>query len=254
MIDRAGVLAKLNDYLEEKISKTEVYEWALMLALSKEYEDIAVQDPLIQKTVLAMIDINHADIKKIPPRKSLEYLKHCLEGSEEFLEVTLPAQAASEETQNPKYQFLKKAFRPRDVPKGVLVILRIYVIVFCLCSIAIHSVSILNPGFLRLGESTPSSAAIVRESFPHLIYAFFLLIPPVWIARGIWFYLSFPILTFGMLYYWYISFSFAMKFALSAIFILVVLPFSAIPATLALVLLFIYREKSKGMRENNQFF
>ena len=252
MIDRSSVLAKLKDYLEAKTPKNEIYEWALATALSKEYEKIAQEDTLIQRTILALLDINHVNQKKIPLREVFEYYRRCLEGEEEFAVENIPMQLTADAGGlGILWLWLKDI---SQTPKGILVVLRIYVIIFGLSSVTIHLDSIRNPVFLRTGDIVPTQNEVFQQSLPHLIYAFLILLPPSLLARRMLFYFSFPFLTFGMLYYWYISFRFAIKLALNPIFVLVILPFTALPATLALVSLFMYREKSKTLFAQETFF
>src|SRR5436190_6210572 len=81
LINRQIVLEKLNSFLANKISQQEVYEWALLAAVSSES---AAGDPLLSATLKAMIEVNYGD----PARsgtKNLEYYAQCLAGQAEFV-------------------------------------------------------------------------------------------------------------------------------------------------------------------------
>lgn len=143
---------------------------------------------------------------------------------------------------------LKKVEEKKKTFNIYLAIFRVYVVIFALCSLGIQISSLVKPVFLKFGEVTPSRLDIFKEVWPHLIYAVFALLSPRLMARKILFYFSFPILTYGMLYYGYISVSIITRFSLNMIFLLAILPFSALPPAAALFLLILHREdmRQKG--------
>lgn len=242
MINREILLEKLTGYLDGTISKEEAYGWALGIAVSAEFERVAKEDALIGRAVRDLIDINHADLAAVPGRKAFEYYQKCLLGKMEFKLKGIDVQKL-EAFDNPEQVVVKK--KRKNNIKQVLIICRVYIVIFCLCSLVMHGISVVKPDFLRFEDSIPSRAETIKESLPHLLYAFVVLLPVGFTAKGLLFFVTFPVLVVGMFYYWYISVALVTKLSLNIIFAFVLLPFSAIPATLALVMLVMRRNSIK---------
>ena len=249
MIDRKTILEKLAEYLNNKISQEEIYKWALAVAVSEEYDELAGKDLLIRKTIQALIDIHHDDLKLIPTRKALEYYRRCLVGEEKFepledkkdlkrLNIPDFPQEQPQRVKTPKPKKPKQGGG-----KEFYIAFRIYTIIFSISSLTIHIISIIKPDLFSFDEEIPTRMEVVTRSLPHLLYAFFVLVPMWLTARGVLYYLSFLVLTLGMLYYWYLSAVIVMNYSLHLIFILAILPFCAFPATLALYLLMVNRDR-----------
>ena len=248
-INREIVLGKLNAYLGNTLSKEALYEWALSVAVSGEYQVLAGSDPLVHSAVNAMIEIKHKDPAKFSTAKTLEYYRRCLAGELAFNSTELPLDGVGHKTdgsQNvaiPKIQkpvtpqTLIQSFQEWKYFKDAILSARLYVLVFAVCSFVVQVSSIISPGFMQIGLRVPSRWEALADAFPHLIYAYFVLLPPQRLFRGKMFLIALPIFIVGMMYYWKLSFLMVTKLSLDWVFILAILPFSAIPATLALLLL-----------------
>lgn len=83
-ITREKTLEHLKNYLEGKISKEDIYEWALKIVISKEYPFL--QDELLSETIQALFELHHygEEERFDPTIEELEYYKNCLEGKIEF--------------------------------------------------------------------------------------------------------------------------------------------------------------------------
>jgi hypothetical protein len=251
-LTRETVLAKLTGYLDKEISKSAIYEWALFVAVSKEYEQLAPQDPLIATAVQALIDINHDDLKKIPTNKALEYYRRCLKDEIEFIpleerrdidKLVIQDQqpAAPAITVPPETSLVNALLKKQDYTR-LLIAMRVYVIVFAVCSLGIHIYSFINPEFMQMARDFTSRFNSVKESLPHVLYALLVLLPPRFLARDTLYIVSLALLIVGFFYYWYIAITIVDKLALHPLLILIILPFSALPATLTLILLWAYRQ------------
>ena len=239
MLTRAIILEKLTGYLNQRLSKQAIYEWALFVAVSHEFEKIAAEDLLIGKTIQALIDINHDDLKNIPTHKMLEYYRRCLAGELTF--EPLEYMRNLERMDLSKEQFAadeeKKVEKRHEERKQIRLMVRIYVVLFAFCSLVIHLFSILQPNFLRFAETIPTRLENLWDSLPHVLYAIIILLPMRLTARGNFFYITFFVSLWGLFLYWYLPFIIVSKLAINMIFILALLPFSAIPASLAVWLL-----------------
>lgn len=85
-VTREKTLEMLHDYLEGKISKEIVHQWALKIVVSNEFDKLRVEDELLSETVHALFDLHHegGDEKFNPTIEELEYYKNCLEGKIKF--------------------------------------------------------------------------------------------------------------------------------------------------------------------------
>ena len=247
MLNRQVVLEKLERFLKREISKADVHTWALGQAVSRDFENVAKTDPLIKNTVLSLIDISHDDLKRIPSMRALEYYRLCLKGQMVFdpvhanLESIIVPQWSEEKLPKTRARIGVEI----RAQAQYLVLLKAYVLIFGLCALALQVISVLNPQFLHLIKETPTRAEAFKSAWPHIIYAILILLPRNWLARGAVFYFTFLALAAGMAYYWYISVVIVLKLSLHVLFILAFLPFSAIPATLALLLLKLHRDGLK---------
>lgn len=82
MITREEVIFKLEDYLKGKVSKAEIFSWALKIVTSPEYNNLDKKDKLLSNTIHVLFDLHHGDseIEFDPSREELIYYKECLEG------------------------------------------------------------------------------------------------------------------------------------------------------------------------------
>ncbi len=244
IVNRETILRELSAYLNNELSKQEVYEWALSVAVTDHFQELARGDVLIRRTIQAMIDINHDDLKFIPTRKALEYYRRCLVGEEKFVPLEI-----NKDLKNLNIPDDPDIVNRKKKPK-YFIFFRIYIIIFSICSLTIHIASMIDPAFFNLDQTSPTRLAVIKESFPHVFYALFVLIPVRYLVRWVLFYPSFVFLSLGMLYYWYISFQMVLKLSLNMVFIFMILPLTAIPATLALFLLMMGREEFKENRKS----
>src|SRR5689334_13417923 len=97
MIDRNTLAGKIEEFLSAKVTKDQIYEWALLTAMSEGYEQISRQDPLINYSMQAILNLNRHDQKDIDHETKLKYFHECLIGNR----VYNPAEAQALETRKP---------------------------------------------------------------------------------------------------------------------------------------------------------
>ena len=261
-ITRQIILEKLTAYLSNKISKQEVYEWALAVAVSGKLESTP-SDSLLRTAVKAMIEMNHSDLARVPTRKALEYYRRCLAGELEFIpleahkelhKLDIP-EVAEEVNRGDTLRNLElgsrtvslfQAFQEWEHRMDAILTARLYVIIFAICSVAVQISSLLSPGFMQIGLLVPSRWDALLEAFPHLVYAYIILLPPRKLVPTKMFILALPFLVMGVVFYWTIAGMLIAKLSLPWIALIVFLPFSAIPAALALALVVIEKWGKMG--------
>jgi hypothetical protein len=252
LINRDIALQKLNAHLSQGLSREELYEWALGLAVSEDYQSLSQSDPLLRATLDAMMKFNRKDPAKSSPPGALEYYRRCLAGEAEFVPGALAgapkaSKPADGETSSadpsfpqPKSLTFKESieqFREWKYSRDVFLVARLYVVVFAVCCFVVQVSSVINPGFMQIGLWVPSRGQALLAAIPHLFYAYLVLLPPRRLIQGKMYLPSLLAFILGAAYYWRMSFLIVTQLSLNWIFLLVMLPFSAIPATLALILL-----------------
>ncbi len=257
MLNRKIIFDKITALQENKITPEDMYGWVLSIVVTPEYETSTQEDPLIHASLQDLMNITQASNKRRPPEELLEYYRRCLSGQEEYDEaqaLTLSTKAyakskgVEQEGGDPGSSNISLNFKSsyKKSKRGFGLVLRAYIYLFALCIIGIHLASILNPELLfYYEEAGETNKYIMTEAIPHVTYAFILLVPFHWLVRNPWLFFSLPAMIFGTFYYWRISLELIMKLSLHQFFILIVLPFGAIPATLALVLLLIEWKQSR---------
>ena len=245
LINREIVLKELSAYLNHQISKQEIYEWALLVASAPNFEDLAPKDPLVKAAVNAMIEMNHTGLAHVPTRKAMEYYRRCLSGELEF--IPLESHRGLDKlniSDIPEDRVLAVLSNQLPLPKlkewkylkGTILTARLYVIIFAVCSVVVQISFIVSPGFMQIGLFIPSRWQALVDAFPHLVYAYLVLLPPERFVPTRMFVVAVPLLILGVVFYWTISWVIVAKLSLPWILFLVLLPFSAIPAILALLL------------------
>jgi len=229
-IDRETAISRLKGFLTGEVTKEEIYHWALGKAMSNDFEELSRTDPLLHEALEAMMDVNHEDAQFIPSREDLEYYQRCLAGAEEF--VTRRTQVQKQQNIFPKHKFLS----------DLDLVFRVYVLVFAVCIIIVHLIGVLLPSFLQ-ARIPPSRLEIFSDSLPHFIYAIILLVPVRILVRDNFFFVFLFVMGFGAYYYFYISLNLIAKLSVHFLVVLVILPYGALPAALAVYLLFKERIK-----------
>jgi len=242
-INREIIIEKIKDLLDNRVSQDKVYEWILAIMVTEEYESAVQNDQLLKDSAQALIDINHEGAKNIPTREDLKYLKDCLEGKTIY---------ESLESRNTKKALRRKKAVHRKYRRDFFITLKIYVVLFALCSIAVNLYGIFNPEFLIIGMTSPTRLDAIGNALPHLIYASFLLFPLKLLARSKWYYGSVIVMTVGAAYYWYIAAKIAIQLSSNFLMVVVVSPFSGVPASLAVVLIIEVRKQLKKVNSNNK--
>lgn len=250
LITRDIVLEKLNAYLGNTISKEDLYEWALLVSLSEDNQGIINADPLLRAALKAMMEAKHKDSAKFAVTKTIEYYRRCLSGEVEFSssavndlspDMKTPAgagEAAALVIQKVlTFPELVQVFKGWRYFKDTLLTARLYVLVFAVCSFAVQISSIINPGFMQIGLLVPTHWQALIEALPHLLYSYLIMLPSRRLIPRKIFLIALPVFILGAAFYWKMSFFILAKLSLNGIFIFAILPFSAIPATLALLLL-----------------
>jgi hypothetical protein len=252
MITRQLVLEKISAYLNHQLSQQELYEWWLGLAVAGDLEQTLESDPLLKNAFNAIMEINRQNVAKVPTRKALEYYRRCLAGEMEFIPLEshrelhklnipdIPEEIGVQGAQGSHGSFQKRNIRERVEDwkyfQDAILTARLYVIIFAICSLVVQIFSLINPGFLRIGLLVPTHWQAFADAFPHIVYAYVVLLPPKKLITTRMFLLAFPLLMLGLVFYWTIACAIITKLDLPWVALVVISPFSVIPAALALAL------------------
>jgi hypothetical protein len=112
----------------------------------------------------------------------------------------------------------------------------------------IHLLSIISPDLAFFNITDRAGQSFWRETIPQVTYAFILLVPFRWLVRSPRMFLALPAMIYGVYYYWAVSFDLINKLAENPLLVPIILPFGAVPATLALLLLLMEWKHSRGGR------
>ncbi len=252
VIRREEVLEKLSQHLREEIAPDDVYAWTLAVIVDPEYEKISIQDSLINVTVKALLDANNKNADIVPTRKLLEYYRQCLAGEAEYHpdHINECLEAVDEKGFLTQEQIARIKKEKVEKTKRIVVgfvfgIAALYVFVFGLSLLAFRLYSIIRPEFVAQEGFILTRMEVTRHVLPHILYALLILLPRGFIARGWLFYFAFLGMIAGMGYHLVTAVRPVLENALPLVYVLVALPFRALPAMLAVVLLLIKRQKIK---------
>ncbi len=240
-VERKLIIDKLMGFVVGEISKAEIYEWALFVVVSRDYEELVKDNKLTQEIFQFLIDIDKPRPTSVSINKVLEYFIQCLEGKKEFI---------TEDYKQVLGELLPKAV-PAPIVKKVTPVkkpllpltwlvasARIYALIFVLGSIVLNVVSVLKPNlFIKPNEIAPSVMQVARDAFPHVLYAFLILCALVVKVPRFVFYGFIPVGIWGMFFYWSGTTSYVLKNGFSLPLILFFLIFVALPPTAAFFVL-----------------
>lgn len=269
--ERKIILNKLEGFLAGVVSQSEIYEWALFVVVSKDYEELAKQDPLAEKLIQFLIEINHERPKAAPTREIIKYYSDCLDGKKEFdahfMSILLGEKAAPGTTAkkatpvpvtpSPLPDASSVESKPGTVPQipvtpprvktvqptalkfeNFEILLKGYVLVFAVISLLLNLTAAINPGFLvRPGEIPPSTLESWSAAFPHVIYGLLISLAMMWRPSKAIFYIFFFTAALGMFFYWYVATDFILRQHRSLLYLLLVAPFVTLPPTVGFFLL-----------------
>jgi len=224
---RTVIIKQLREFLTGKITKDQVYKWALAQVVLPGYENVAQADPVVKEALQALVAITHDDARDKPTGGDLKYYLGCLEGNRDFEPL--------EERRRRKD--VKKEVKKRDYKAEARLTSRVYVILFGLSCLVVNIFSIINPGFFTLGINAPDRFSVLIQSLPHIIYATLILLPPQVLVKKNSYFVYLIIFALFSVYYWFVALSFVLKFSLNPLLMLVLAPYSGMPAILALLLL-----------------
>ena len=238
-VERELIISKLVGFLTGEISKTEIYEWSLFVAVSRDYEELVKDNPLNEKIFQFLIEINKPRNSSVSIKQILQYFLECLEGKKAFdlvyfnslAEDKLPKSASAPvETQKTKSVGEKKP----SALQGILpAVSKIYILIFLFCSILLNIFGLLKPDFLvQADEIVPARSMVWRDALPHLFYGAAMLIAILVTVPRVVFYFLFFIATWGMFFYWYSATDFILKNGWSLILLIPLLPIITLPPTL----------------------
>jgi hypothetical protein len=238
--ERQVVLSKVTQFLNNEISQEEIYTWALEVAVSKEYEELSKQDPLLKETIETLLMMQHPGFKVVPTRKAIEYYRRCLSGDEQFIPLKERKDLDKLKIPDEVREVIQQQKEKQSLRGKVFLLMRIYVLLFGLAVLGVYAFSILKGGLAVLGAE-PTSKLLVWEPILYMLYALIIILPLRFTAKGILFYFTFPIVIIGMVYFW----SIPVRLFQSVLLILLALPLSGIPATLAVILFARQKEQQK---------
>ena len=84
-VTREEALCRLTEFLENRLTKHEIYNWALKLVYDKRYESLDEQDKLLSDVIHALFCLHHEgnEIQFDPSRTELLRYKKLLEAGKE---------------------------------------------------------------------------------------------------------------------------------------------------------------------------
>jgi hypothetical protein len=253
-VERKLLLVKLLGFLTGEISKTEIYEWALFVAVSRDYEELIKNDKLSEYIIQFMIDVDKPRTTTTPTKKIVEYFIACLEDKKQFSEEdykvliadqppakpgagtkAVPAEAKqnlqisvkppSENAENAKKESVKESW--------FALVARIYVFIFIGISLALNLTVIFKPDFLmQPGEIAPLPDNVLRDAFPHLFYGLTMIIALIVRGPKILFYPLFFIAAWGMFFYWYSITMFVSEKQWPLYYLVILSPILTLPPTM----------------------
>lgn len=240
-LNRDILSEKLDAYFDGELARTDLYQWALKAAIEEDMANLLHKDFLAAQLIEDLVNLQNKNPQKATSEKLLNYYRKCLSGTEDFSpekrkEFLPPRSFAAESTEGFPEGFPAGAGgRIVSEKRQSFLLTKTYVILFAVCSLLIHTSSIVFPEMFYLEKK--SFPALAADSLPFMLYSIALLIPFRWAVKGGWFYAFFFVFMLGLFYYFYASVTLVSQLSLSPVFILVILPFSVIPALLAVVLL-----------------
>ena len=256
MFSREILLSKIKGYLNNALSKEAVYAWVLSVAVAKDYEQAVQNDALMQDAVRCLMNITQRDPARIPSTELLEYFCRCLAGDEAYdvnrskkYFAQFSSGIKSTAGTSPKHKVFSTRKKSGFLEGRLASWLRFYILGFAVCSLMIQLFSVLDPNFMRYGEGQLDRAVVFKRALFQIVYATFLLFPISLLAREPWIFFALPTFIFGAFYYWKLTLNMALELKMTTVYILAIIPFSILPATLALLLLFLHWKKFKRKQE-----
>ncbi|MEW6096918.1 MAG: hypothetical protein AB1567_10415 [bacterium] len=79
------VLSKIEGYLEGRLTKKEVSDWAIKIIYREKFDTL--DSKLLERAVTALFELHDDDPKLNPPREDFIFLRNCLRGEEDFNET-----------------------------------------------------------------------------------------------------------------------------------------------------------------------
>ncbi len=237
-VERKLVLTKLVGFLTGEISQTEIYEWALFVVVSSDYETIAKNDRLTEQIFQFLIDIDKVRETPAPTKKVLEYFIQCLENQREF--TAQDYRALIDDKPGASAVSVPVPVKPPAQLGWLVNMARIYVLIFLMGSIFLNAVSILKPNFLvKPDEIAPTAAEVGKDASPHLIYGILILLALSFKMPRFALYAFIPVAIWGMFFYWSAATSFAVKNGLAFLNVLLLMVAVVVPPTAAFFILLI---------------
>ncbi len=241
-VERKLIIAKLSGFLTGEISASEIYEWTLFVAVSRDYENLIKNDSLVEQIFQFLMDITKPRSSLAPDKKVLEYFIQCLEDKRRFSQESYqsiihnkPARAAADVSAKPKTGIVVK---PAASLGWLVLTAKIYALIFILISLFLNGASVIKPDLLvKTNEIAPTTAEVWSSALPHLVYGVLILIAMFVKVPKVVFYGFIPVAIWGMFFYWSTATSFVLKYGLSAMNILVLLVSMALPPTAAFFVL-----------------
>lgn len=255
-VERKLLLIKLIGFLTGEISKTEIYEWALSVAVSRDYEELIKNDKLSEKIIQFLLDVDKVRSNPLPIKKIVEYLIACLEERKPFDEAQYNAlvsdQPSKQGAPTPTSANPNITVNPASVPQSktaasapleskeppakmswITVVARVYIFLFITISLIMNLVGIFKPDFLlQPGEVPPVADDVWRDAFPHVFYAVTMLIALFLRGPKIVFFPLFFIAAWGMFFYWYSITMFILDHKWPLYYLVMLSPLLTLPPTL----------------------
>jgi len=227
-VERKLLFVKLIGFQTGEISKNEIYEWALFVAVSSDYEELIKNDKLAEQIMQFLIDIDKPRTSTTPTKTIVDYFLSCLEEKKQFSEEYYKAliadqpakQATAAKTAAATAQHKAQKISIQQQPSvtesatdskkksakeiWIPLIARIYVALFVGVSIVLNLLVIFKSDFLlKQGEIAPLPDEVWRDAFPHLFYGLTMIVALIIKGPRILLLALFFVAAWGMFFYWY---------------------------------------------------
>ena len=83
---RKTILNKIDELRERVLKPQEVYAWGLSFIVAEGFNDFSKKDPLAEKALKALLEVNEDYKVSLKELKILEYYHQCLLGEREFVD------------------------------------------------------------------------------------------------------------------------------------------------------------------------
>lgn len=257
LYERKMLLTKLTGFSIGELSKQEIYEWALNVAVSSDFENLTKSDGLVEQIFQYLLNINKPRQTAVDSKKILAYFIDCLESRKTYsadeYNSMVSVKPVMPRAPGPAPSLAAKSGPAVKIllPVWLVSSARIYALLFILGSLGLNIFSIIKPDFLiNANEIAPTAQQAARDATPHLFYGILIFVALFARLPRFMFLIFIPVAIWGMFFYWSAATGYVLKHGLSFFSAAILLVFVALPPTAVFFILLL--QWFAGMGEKNQ--